>query len=170
MTPQERYWNLLVQMKVHGIYLNRYHGETVKIERYLLCFLAICSSSSIGAWAIFKEYAFVWGFIIAVSQVISAIQHHLPYKRRLKALSSWSYDHEKLVIDMEHDWHVVSIGDISDIQIQKKITGFRSQALEREKKHIESDSLPSNERLLTQAESDATKYFMAHYGVPAKET
>jgi len=54
--------------------------KTISSLKY---FLAITSSSSIGAWAIWNEYSWILASIIAFSQVITAIIPFLAYKSRI---------------------------------------------------------------------------------------
>lgn len=169
MTPQERYWRKFVELKTHSLYINRYHMKTEDRERWINGFLAFSSSSSIGGWVIFREYAFAWGAIIAASQVVTAVKDHLPYKRRLKSLSGLSHDLARLVIAVEHDWFDVSEGMLTDAQINKKITTISSQIVDLQKKHFDSHSLPDDLALLRLAERDATAYIKSHYGVTPKD-
>lgn len=169
MSPQERYWRLFVELKTQSLYINLYQMKTEGRERLINGFLAISSSSSIGGWVIFRDYAFVWGAIIAMSQVIAAVKDYLPYRRRLKALSGFSHDLARLSVNVEHDWFDVSEGRLSAAQIQKKLTNVRGQVVDLTKKHFETHSLPKNQELLDLAEGDAATYFRMHYGVDVKE-
>ena len=165
MTPQERYWRRLTELKTHSLYINLYQMKTEGRDRWINGFLAVASSSSIGGWAVFRDYAFVWGCIIALSQVITAIKDHLPYRRRLKPLSGLSHDLARLLLCVEHDWFDVSEGKLTNPAIQKKITGIRTQLVDLMKKHFESQSLPPDQTLMRLAESEAASYFSSHYGI-----
>ena len=59
---QEHYWKEFYRLKVHVTYLEIQLDRTEAIDRGLKMFLAITSSASIGAWAIWKEGAVVWAF------------------------------------------------------------------------------------------------------------
>ena len=77
---QNRFWNQLKELKVHVFYLQNYAVSSGRYDQSINIFLAIASSSSIAAWALWKEYQFVWACIIAIAQVITAVKPLLPYK------------------------------------------------------------------------------------------
>ncbi len=78
---QSQYWKELYQLKTHIGFIERQLEKSESIDRFLKIVLAIASSSSIGAWAIWNEYSWVWAGIIAFSQVITEITPFLPYTR-----------------------------------------------------------------------------------------
>lgn len=164
MGLQAQYWALLVEQKMQCIYLNLYHMKTEGIDRNINVFLAIASSSSIGAWAIWSEYRIVWSCVIAASQVITATKQFLPFQRRLSALGGVSHDLARLVIAIEHDWFDVSEGVLSSAQTQKKLTAYRTQVVDLTHKHFDKHSLPTDGKLLTLAQEQAASYFKANYG------
>ena len=59
---QQKYWNLLKELKVHVYYVQNYAVTQNKNDQIINIFLAVTSSSSIAAWALWKEYEFVWAF------------------------------------------------------------------------------------------------------------
>ncbi len=88
MNAQARYWNPFVQLKRDAAYIGRYHAADEAVDRWLDILSAIASSSSIGAWAIWRDHAPVWAIIIAASQMLTAIRAYLPYKARLRTLAT----------------------------------------------------------------------------------
>ena len=81
--------------------------------------LAIASSSSIGAWAIWREYSWVWAGIIAFSQVVTAATPFLPYKKIIKSYSALIHELEDLMIKSESKWHAISDGKLTSSEINK---------------------------------------------------
>ena len=61
----------MVQIKAWIFYLDIYAENSYKWDRRINMYGAIASSSSIAAWAIWKEWSYVWAVIIAISQVLS---------------------------------------------------------------------------------------------------
>ncbi|KJU85539.1 hypothetical protein MBAV_002268 [Candidatus Magnetobacterium bavaricum] len=110
---QKRYWAELTQLRVHIDYLDIYLEKTVERDKWIDIIAAVTSSSSIALWAIWQEWKFVWGFIIAVSQVITAIKDLLPYKRRVKMINGLMYDLEDILHDCEKRWFDISIGELT---------------------------------------------------------
>ena len=53
---QQKYWNFMVQIKAWIFYLDIYAENSYKWDRRINMYGAIASSSSIAAWAIWKEW------------------------------------------------------------------------------------------------------------------
>ena len=83
---QERYWNMLVEARVHVFFLYHYASSSESMDKAINAFLAITSSTSIAAWVIWKKFTLIWTILIAVSQIISAVKPFLPYNQRYKAV------------------------------------------------------------------------------------
>ena len=160
---QERFWRELDQLKVHVFYLENYLEKTESTDRYLKMFLAIASNGSIAGWAIFQHLQMVWALIIAVSQLINAVKDHLPYSKRLKALNSLTNDLESLFLSMENHWFNVSEGKLTEEEIHKLQMKIKEQRRQIIQKHLGSQSLPHNEKLMKKAEEATQVYFSNFY-------
>lgn len=117
MNTQNRYWDVFATVKRDAVYINRCQGSVESIDRWISIFSAVTSSSAIAGWAIWQQYSFAWGSIIAASQVLNAIKPFLPYKARLKALSNLGPDLDALALTAETDWFKVSTGMLRDDEI-----------------------------------------------------
>src|SRR5579862_5907476 len=82
---QELYFTELWQLKVQCEYIRRYHGVLSWRVRAFGILRAVASSAGIGGWVIWKDLAFVWGAIIAASQVADAVKDQFPFTARQKA-------------------------------------------------------------------------------------
>jgi hypothetical protein len=81
---QQLYWNQMVELKVATSYIRRYRDHLGRWVTGVGMLRAIASSGSIAAWALWKEHAFVWGAIIAVSQVADALKDVFPFTKNKK--------------------------------------------------------------------------------------
>ncbi len=81
---------------------------------------AIASSASIAAWALWKEHAFIWAAIIAVSQVIEALKDVFPMTKELKAASELVNQIESLCIDTQLEWENIFTGRYTDDEIMNR--------------------------------------------------
>lgn len=160
---QTRYWRELDQLKVHAIYLQLYLQKTVQIDRLLNMFLAITSSSSICGWAIWQEYSFFWGAIIAASQLLNAVKTYFPYKRRLESLFGLTNEIEVLFLEFEKGWFDVAEGRLTIEEIHKLHMELKKERHRILQKHLGQTPLPENTRLLKKAESQALSYFDNFY-------
>ncbi|SDQ81236.1 hypothetical protein [Pseudovibrio sp. Tun.PSC04-5.I4] len=159
MSQQERYWRELDQLKVHNIYLALYFEKTYYWDLWTKIILAVASSSSIAGWAIWQQFSFVWGLIIATSQVLNAVKPFLPYSKRLKALQSASGELEALFIVMEDRWFEVSQGNMNNQEIHKVTMGFKEKKRQIMQKHMSGLTLPHNKKMMDEAVAKAVEYF-----------
>lgn len=164
---QELYWKQLVEVKVVSSYIRLYRDEqSVWINR-LGMFRAVATSSTIAGWAIWKDYAFVWGIILAASQVADALKAYLPNAKRQRSASELVNVLESLLIDAKFEWESVFAGTFSAEDILSRYRKLARLQLEAEKKFF-PDGLPPDPRLRALAERDASAYFKATYGVEAQ--
>ena len=160
---QARYWRELDQLKVHAIFLQLYLQKTVKIDRSLNMFLAATSSSSICGWAIWQEYSFTWGAIIAASQLLNATKPFFPYKKRLKSLYGLTNEMEALFLTFENRWFDVAQGKLTIEEIHALHMELKKKRHLILQKHLGQNPLPEDPKLLKKAESQALTYFENFY-------
>ena len=162
-TYQERYWNQLKEFKTHVIYLHNYAAHSQLRDKALNIFLAVTSSSSIAAWAIWQEYQIVWATIIASSQVVTAIKPFLPYKQRIKSVSDLNDKIQEISLKCEKEWFSVAEGELTEKEIHNLNIKLRDEALSAERKSLKNIVLPRNNSLLKAAEKEADLYLSKNY-------
>lgn len=160
---QQKYWNQLKELKVHVFYLQIYAVKQQRNDHCINIFLAITSSASIAAWAIWKDFQFIWACIIAASQVITAVKPLLPYKKRLVALSALGDEISKLSLASERDWFSVAEGKWTEEQIHSKWADLKEKSLAAERKFLNGIALPKDNKALEQAEAEADLYLQSTY-------
>lgn len=158
MNAQAHYWKEFVRLKRDSIYIGRYQAADEATDRRLNIFAAIASSTSIGGWVIWKDYATVWAGIIATSQILTAIRPHLPYRARLKSLAVLCVDLEALSLVAETDWFKVSRGAISEAEIHALTMALKTKAQRAMTKAFGGTALPEKSRLLHAADGVARDY------------
>lgn len=161
--PQKKFWRELDQLKAHTYYMELYFERTDSLDRYLSMFLAVTSSSSICGWAVWSQFAKIWGAIIAASQLLSAINKFLPYKARLKALMGATREFQALFIAMEQRWFEVANGKLTEDEIHALFIEFKKKKQIIMDKYFASTPLPQKQKLHNQAEELARKYFVTFY-------
>lgn len=145
-------------MKANAIYINRYHAKEEAWDRGLNIFSAIASSSSIGAWIIWKDLSHLWAAVIAVSQVLTAIKPHLPYKPRLRALAALGPDLDGLALAAEEEWFAVSHGMLTELEIHKLTMSLKKKCKQAQDRAFKNMSLPEDMKLHALAEREAIAY------------
>lgn len=158
-TNQLKYWREFTQLKEHAIYFNLYQASDNHIEFLKNVILAIASSSAIGAWAIWQVVPWLWGGIIAVSQVIQAVSPLLPYKKRLEHLNGLSNEYDGLCIKAEEDWYEISKGRKSDDEIHEMQMRLKRRILEIANKQLKGYVIPIDKKLEKEAKEQRELYF-----------
>jgi hypothetical protein len=159
---QSQYWIELYQLKVHIGFIEKKLEQSESYDRFIKILLAVVSSSSIGAWAIWNQLSLIWAGIIATSQVITAVLPFLPYKNRIKAYSALLNELEELMVQAEFKWHAISTGELTSSEINKARFDIRTLKQKSLKKHIQT-TIPTDGKLHDRAEELARQYFETFY-------
>lgn len=156
---QEKYWNYMVQIRAWIYYLDIYAEKSYKWDRRIKAYGAIASSSSIAAWAIWRDLSYVWAFIIALSQVLTAIKDYIPFGRRLKLLRSFIEDMNLLYIKIEYDWYKVAQGELTENEINTLLFSYKKEFASIENKHLKEEILLENFEYMKEADEKTNRYF-----------
>lgn len=100
----------------------RFHADCLALKvkqfrKYDIVFnsiLAISSSASIASWAIWSDFAMLWGCIIAVSQVITALKPFFPFSKYVHTLNTKCFKQEALFLEIGDLWYNLINGLISE--------------------------------------------------------
>ncbi len=157
---QSIYWKKMNTFKYNLLYLTLYFERCVKIKRGIKVTTAIFSSAAIAAWANWTQYAFIWGAIVVVCQVVGAASEVFPLQERISALSSLLGQLSVLYVDVESHWHEVFNGELSETQINDLIYKFENRWTIVDNKYFTSDALRQNMKIKEKAQAESDKYFM----------
>lgn len=160
---QLRFWNVLKELKAQEIYLQLYACRDEGIDKTINIILAIASSSSIAAWAIWKELHIIWAILIAAAQVISAIKPFLPYKNRLRAVLELNNKIQILTLEAEIHWYSVSEGLFTEQEIHNLTLDLKDKIVKAEQLCMKNDLLKAHQELKIKAENQADIYFVQNY-------
>jgi hypothetical protein len=161
---QQLYWNEMIDLKSEASYIRLYRDSLGRWVTSIGALKAIASSAGIAAWVIWKEYAFVWGFIIALSQVADALKDVFPFARKHKAACVYSMTIDNLFNDVQLEWENISSGRYTDEEIMKRLHQLRKLRLDA-LQHNFPDGLAARNPLAVQAKQVAEDYFQTAYGV-----
>lgn len=100
---------------IFGLLVTKYQRR----DRNVNIFLALASSGSIAAWAVWKEYPLLWSSIIALSQVVMTIKPYFPYHKVIKELNSRCLKLNLLNIETERIWNKIQRGKLTDDNIEQ---------------------------------------------------
>jgi hypothetical protein len=161
---QQLYWKEMINLKADASYVRLYRDSQSKWVTGLAALKAIASSTSIAAWVVWKEYAFIWGAIIAAAQVADALKDVFPFAKKHKAACMHSMTLDNLFNDVQLEWENIFSGLYTDEEIMKRLHKLRKLQLDA-LQHDFPDGLAARSILLKQAELAADDYFETTYGV-----
>jgi hypothetical protein len=161
---QRLYWNEMINLKADASYTRLYRDSQGRWVTGLGALKAIASCGGIAAWVVWKEYAFVWGAIIAASQVADALKDVFPFAKKHKAASEHAMTLDSLFIDAQLEWENIFSGRYTDDEIMKRLHQFRKLQLEA-LQHNFPDGLAERDALAAQAKQTADDYFETTYGI-----
>jgi hypothetical protein len=161
---QKLYWDKMFELRVEVSYIRLYRNSLHKRVTALAALKAIASCAGIAAWVVWRQYAFVWGAIIAASQVADALKDVFPFAKRHRAAAELALTLENLFIDVQLEWEGVFSGGYSDDETMNRLHRLRKLKLEVEKRNF-PDGLAERVVLLNRAKQEATEYLASTYGV-----
>jgi hypothetical protein len=161
---QQLYWNQMIKLKVAVEYVCRYRDNLAKWVTGVGIIRAVASSGSIAAWAIWRDYAFVWGSIIALSQVIDTLKDVFPFTRTHRSASEHAIALGSMFIDAQLEWENIFSGRYSDDQIANRRHKLMKLQHDAER-HSFPNGLTAKTALFRLAEEEASVYFKSMYGV-----
>lgn len=154
-------WALLCNMKFKAYYLDFIVTRFQKYDRNINIFLAITSSTSIAAWAIWKDYEMIWAIIIAGSQVITAIKPFFPFNKYVKELNLKSTRLHNVNVDIEKLWDNYSNGEISNSKASTLYYSIVKDCNEILK--FNDESVFGQSKSIEQKANDCTKNYLETY-------
>jgi len=154
----------MTNLKADASHIRLYWNSQGRWVTWLGALKAITSSTGIAAWVVWREYAFVWGAMIAASQVADAIKDVFPFAKKHKAASAHAMTLDSLFIDVQLEWEGIFSDRYTDQQIMKRLHQLRKLQLEA-LRHNFPDGLTAEDSLLAQAKREAEAYFTATYNV-----
>ncbi len=165
---QESYWNQLVLLKVVASYVRRYRDEQAWWIVRIGLFKAVVTSGTIGAWAVWKDYAFVWGVLLGAAQILDAAKEFIPQTKNRRSASEFVSVMETIIIDARVEWFAVFKGEYEAGEVMDRWRKLARLMNETEGKYF-PDGLPANPERQRLAEADASAYFSNTYGVGGAE-
>jgi hypothetical protein len=161
---QQLCWTQMVELKIASSYIRLYRDHLARWVTGLATLRAIASSASIGAWVVWKQYAFIWAAIIVASQVADALKEVFPFSKKHKAASELTLALTSLFIDAQLEWENIFSGRYNNEEIMNRLHKLRKLQLEAEGKSF-PEGLAKKATLFEQAQNSASQYFATTYNV-----
>ena len=161
--PRQAYWNELTTCKIVACYVKRYRDRQMVWIRAIGIFKAIVTSGTIGAWAVWKEHAFLWGTLLAAAQVLDAAKEFMPQTKNIRNASDFVAALESILIDARYEWYEMFNGRYDADEIMARWRKLAKLLSETEGKYF-PEGLQRDTKRQRLAEADADAYFKREYG------
>lgn len=127
---RDQIWTTLCNVRFKSFCLGFLLKKYQKWDRNINVFLAVASSGSIAAWAIWKTSPMIWAIIIAISQVMTVIKPFFPYFKYVKEFNHKCSRMDLLNIEFERLWHKLQNKKINEDEAEEKYFDLRKQMTE----------------------------------------
>jgi hypothetical protein len=164
LSQRQQYWNELQDLRMDATYIRLYRDSLGRWVTGLGVLKAITSCAGIAAWVIWKEYAFIWGAIIAASQVADALKDVFPFAKKHKAASEHAMMLDSIFIDVQLEWESIKSDRWKDSEVMKRLHGLRKLLHDVERRNF-PEGLAKREVLLAHAKQEVETYLKSRYGV-----
>ena len=133
-------------------------------ERNINVFLAIASSTSIAAWAVWKVTPIIWASIIAISQILTVVKPYFPYFKYVKEFNLKCIRLEIINIEFERLWHKLQTKKITDDSADDLYFDLRKQISEL--LNFSDDTIFEVTPTIEKKANERMKYFLqTNYGI-----
>ena len=164
---RNKIWGCLVDCRFKTALMGYKIQRFQKIDRSLNLLLAIASSGSIAAWAIWNYLPLLWGAIIAFSQVIQVIKPYFPYSKYIKILNDKSKEMQSVNLRFEMLFYELDHHEENNKIIEKKYF-----ALKQEANNIcffsDDSSFSFSDNDVQKANEESKNYLKQNYNVECK--
>lgn len=162
---RERYWKWMADRKFSLLYMDFYHGKSVRIDRSYDIILAVISTGALGGLFITESLQFVMAGILVVAQIVSAARPFLPYCKRIERLGKGIYILTQQYNVIESYWHSVDNGQLSDEQINEIYYDLKNKWDKTLQEVLCGDDLPVRKNCIKLAQKECNTYFKSLFGV-----
>lgn len=133
-------------------------------DRNINVFLAIASSTSIAAWAIWNITPIIWATVIAASQVLTVVKPYFPYFKYVKEFNLKCIRLELINIEFERLWYRIQNNKINDDESEELYYELRKQTTEI--LNFSDDTVFEVTSSVEKKANEKMKYFLqTNYGI-----
>ncbi len=111
---RDKIWYFMIDSKTNeklsGLIVKKYQI----LDLWSNIFLALATSSSIAAWAIWDKYPSIWILIIGISQVLMITKPYFLFPKYIKIFNEKCIHWQHITVQLEKLWHEHNEGYIID--------------------------------------------------------
>lgn len=158
-----RFWVEMVELQTLIYYHIRLRRWDNAWDFGTKAFLAVLSSGSVIAWLFHHDYVMVYGILILVANLLSAIKHLMPFENRRNKTFNLVYEYSKIYLDQENAWEKMMKGELTEEEISRILFESRTKIIDLEHKLLPFIIIPQWWFLVKKAQADADDYFTKRY-------
>ncbi|MFA5330525.1 MAG: hypothetical protein WC384_22220 [Prolixibacteraceae bacterium] len=129
MDIRTKIWNFLNDSKTNECFASLILKQYQKFDLILNLFLVFATTSSVAAWAIWKEFPLLWAFIIAVSQLLTISKPYFLFPKYIKVFHEKNILWQQLSLDLEELWHKINYSTIDETDASSLYFELRRKCL-----------------------------------------
>lgn len=160
---RNRIWNNMANIKFKAIFTYECYRLSDRFGRYYSMFLALVSTSSVAAWAIWKSHPTIWAVIVGIAQLLHVAKPYIPLIKHDKSFIEMSCSFEPLYLQYEKLWCEHERENISEDEAEKRFYVLREKEIEIEKSHKHADC-PRHQYLIDYAVGETNKALARNLG------
>ncbi|WP_026473122.1 hypothetical protein [Alkaliflexus imshenetskii] len=126
---RDKIWYFLADSKANEILSGLIVKKYQRRELFLSIFLALATSSSVGAWAFWNKFPSVWLVIIAISQFLFVVKPYLLFSKYVKIFNEKSVHWQHLTVQIEELWHNINHNYVNEKEASKLYFELKQKTL-----------------------------------------
>ena len=155
---REKIWYYMIDSKFQALYLDYAVTKFQTYDRGINIFLAITSSGSIAAWAIWQEFQMIWAIIIAASNVVTIIKPYFPYSKYIKELNERALKMQNLHLDYERLWYKFEKDQITEDAATEHFFDLKTRGVGHLR--FSDDTLVTEDKKIEEAVEGKMKFYV----------
>lgn len=163
---RSRYWSMFQEIKYKSFYYAFYKHNCDRKIRWMKIFLSLSTCGSVAGWAIWDCLPTLWAFIIALAQIVSVLQEHLPFAKESEGIEYLLPELEQILVHISSDWNKIDC--MTESEAIDKIECYQLQVCNLESKYLASSAFLYDEDATKRAEEESKKFFN-YYLLESKE-
>lgn len=165
MNARDYYWNTYAEIRGAERYYYYYRCWSRRWDLAISIVLTVASLSCVATWAIWQQLPWLWGVIISVSQITSAVRHFLPFSARITSTGLMLPELRELLDDLDASWIDIESGVVDNSGVRELIAEYSKRMTEIERKYECGADYPVNRFCQKRADRDKAIYFENRYRV-----
>ncbi|NQU27228.1 MAG: hypothetical protein HQ528_02960 [Candidatus Marinimicrobia bacterium] len=133
---KNRVWYDLVTTGYQSIYSSIYNKKIRNISDWFNIIIAITSSASVGAWAIWNNYQYLWGAIIGIGQIINIIKPYIPSIKDSRLYHELQLYFEEYHFELDYLWLQITLGELTENEIRSEYKKIFEKYFNQSKKFL----------------------------------